>query len=82
MPLVDDMPSLYSINSVMDHYTERQTASASTPIDTSTHASRILGISGAFTGVALAVVLARMFVRVRMLKTVGADDYFIMAATV
>jgi len=42
--------------------------------------SEILGVTGAFTGAALIAVILRMYVRTRMLKFVGTDDYVILAA--
>ncbi len=58
------------------------TASANTPVDTSTNASSILAINGFFCGFTILVVLARVYVRAIMLKTFGVDDYLIVAATV
>jgi len=57
------------------------TSSTPTPLDTSTNAPSILAINGFFCGFTVLVVLARMFVRSVMLKTVGADDWLICAAT-
>jgi len=44
------------------------------------HGSAILAISGALTGFACLVVLARLYVRSILLKTVGADDYVMLVA--
>ncbi|EPE25197.1 hypothetical protein GLAREA_11778 [Glarea lozoyensis ATCC 20868] len=44
--------------------------------DKSTNAPSILAINGALCGVTLLVVLARFYVRSVMLKSVGADDWF------
>lgn len=52
------------------------------PLDMSTNAPTILAINGSFTGFTLLVILARIYVRSIMLKTFGADDYFITAAMV
>jgi hypothetical protein len=46
------------------------------------HAPSILAINGAFTGIALVVVVLRVYVRTTILKFVGADDYVIVAAMV
>jgi hypothetical protein len=60
---------------------ERQ-ASTTVPVDTTSNAPSILAINGFFMGFALLIVGARIYVRSIMLKTVGADDYVIMAAMV
>jgi hypothetical protein len=52
------------------------------PLDYSTNAPSILAIVGFFDAFALLVVLARIYVRGVMLKTVGTDDYVMMAAMV
>jgi len=44
------------------------------------HGKRILAITGTITGVSLAVVVLRVYVRAVMLKTLGSDDYTMMAA--
>ena len=67
--------------SLSNFVVERQTASA-TPVDTTSNAASILAINGCFMAFALIIVGARMYVRSIMLKTVGADDYVIMAAMV
>ena len=53
-----------------------------TPLDTSTNAPSILAINGFFCGFSVLVVLLRGYVRAVMLKTVGVDDYLMLAATV
>jgi hypothetical protein len=60
---------------------ERQ-ADSTTPVDTTSNAPSILAINGTFMTFALLVVLARIYVRTFMLRTVGSDDYVIMAAMV
>lgn len=50
--------------------------------DTSTNAPSILAINGFFCGFTVLVVLARVYVRAVMLKSMGADDYLITAAMV
>lgn len=57
-------------------------ASTTTELDTSTNAPSILAINGFFCGFTVLVVLARIYVRVIMLKTMGMDDYLIAAATI
>lgn len=42
----------------------------------------ILGVSGFFTAFACMAVLLRIYVRVFMLKTMGADDYVMIVAMV
>lgn len=60
---------------------ERQSDLA-VPVDTTSNAPSILAINGSFMGFALLIVGARIYVRSIMLKTVGPDDYVIMAAMV
>ena len=50
--------------------------------ENNTNAPRILALHGFLTGFALVVVLARMYVRSMILKTVGTDDYLIIASMV
>jgi hypothetical protein len=45
-------------------------------------APSILAINGAFTGLALVVVALRVYVRIKILKFAGADDWVIVAAMV
>jgi hypothetical protein len=72
------MPSLMSLMA-----DEKQQAPPVTgPLDYSTNAPSILAIVGFFDAFALLVVLARIYVRGVMLKTVGTDDYVMMAAMV
>jgi len=52
------------------------------PVDPESHGKTILTITGVFTGFAIAVVLARLYVRAFMLKTMGIDDYFMIVAMV
>ena len=47
-----------------------------------TNAPTILAIVGVFTGVALLIVALRGYVRARMLRAVGTDDYVIFTAMV
>lgn len=62
---------------------ERQSAASPTaPLDMTSNAATILAVNGVFTGVSLLIVLLRVYVRTIMLKTFGADDYFIVAAMV
>jgi hypothetical protein len=42
----------------------------------------ILGVCGALVGLALVVVLLRVYVRTRMVRHVGVDDWTIIAAMV
>jgi len=58
------------------------TSPTDTPVDTSTNAPSILAINGFFCGFTVVVVLARMYVRSIMLKTLGVDDILILFATV
>jgi hypothetical protein len=45
-------------------------------------APSILAVNGAFTGLALVVVALRVYVRIKILKFAGADDWVIVAAMV
>lgn len=47
-----------------------------------TNAPQILGITGSFFTLAAIVVLLRCYVRLRLLKTFGADDYVMLLAMV
>lgn len=69
------MPSVYRLDS-------DSTASAAATTDTSTNAPSILAINGVFCGFTVLVVVARIYVRWVMLKTMGTDDYLMVAATV
>jgi hypothetical protein len=51
-------------------------------VEMTSNASTILAINGTFVGFSLLVVLARVYVRIIMLKTFGVDDYIIVAAMV
>jgi hypothetical protein len=66
------MPSVYRLAD----------STASSTTDTSTNAPSILSINGVFCGFTVLVVLARIYVRMVMLKTMGMDDYLMTAATV
>jgi len=44
------------------------------------HGSSILTVTGVLTGFSCVVVLARIYVRSILLKTVGADDYVMLIA--
>ncbi|KIX07707.1 uncharacterized protein Z518_02361 [Rhinocladiella mackenziei CBS 650.93] len=46
------------------------------------NASNLLAIHGTFCGVAILSVILRLYVRIFMIKNVGADDYIIVAAAV
>lgn len=60
---------------------ERQ--SASTPqYKNISNASNLLAIHGTFCGIAVLCVLLRLYVRMFMLKSVGADDYTMIGAAV
>ena len=52
------------------------------PVDRSTNAPSILAVNGVFCGAAVLVMAARFYVRAVMLKTLGTDDWLILAATV
>ncbi|KAH9207631.1 hypothetical protein DL95DRAFT_395890 [Leptodontidium sp. 2 PMI_412] len=51
------------------------------PIDRSTNAPSILAVNGVFFGFTVVVMAARIYVRAVMLKTIGTDDWLILAAT-
>lgn len=44
------------------------------------NAAEILGVTGAFLGLALTSIILRFYVRIKMLKFVGAEDYTMLAA--
>jgi hypothetical protein len=74
------MPSILGLLASLEHQIATEAPVAA--VDMSTNAPTILAINGAFTGLALCVVLARIYVRTIMLKTFGIDDGFIVAALV
>lgn len=69
------MPSVFRLDNGIEQ------VSTTAQVDTSTNAPSILAINGFFCGITVFVVLARIYVRVIMLKTMGTDDYLITAAT-
>ncbi len=60
---------------------ERQTTATPQYKDES-NASNLLAIHGTFCGLAILSVLLRLYVRIFMLKSIGIDDYIIVAAAV
>ncbi|KAK0111525.1 hypothetical protein ONS95_001879 [Cadophora gregata] len=58
------------------------TITSTEPVDRSTNAPSILAVNGVFCGAAVVVMAARMYVRAVMLKTLGIDDWLILAATI
>jgi hypothetical protein len=60
---------------------ERQSATTPQYKNTS-NASNLLAIHGTFCGIAVLCVLLRLYVRIFMLKSVGSDDYIMLAAAV
>jgi hypothetical protein len=52
------------------------------PVDLESQGGTILSITGFFSGFAILVVLARLYVRAFMLKTMGVDDYVMIVAMV
>ena len=52
------------------------------PVSNASHGTSIMGITGFFTAFACAAVILRMYVRIFMLKMVGADDYVMLVAMV
>lgn len=61
---------------------ERQAAPATPEYKDESYAGNLLAIHGTFCGVALLSVLLRLYVRIFMLKSVGVDDYLMVAAAV
>jgi len=61
---------------------ERQAAPAATQYKDESYAPNLLAIHGTFCGVALLSVILRLYVRIFMLKSVGLDDYLMVAAAV
>lgn len=51
-------------------------------VDLEGHGGTILSITGFFTGFAVTAVLARIYVRAFMLKTMGVDDFIMIVAMV
>ena len=49
---------------------------------TSSNAAEVLGVTGAFLGIALIAVILRTYVRISMLKILGPDDYVMIVAAV
>lgn len=60
---------------------ERQAAEPPPPKNES-NVGNLLAIHGTFCGVAIITVVLRLYVKIFMLKIVGADDYIMVAATV
>ncbi|KAK7898083.1 hypothetical protein LTR67_004715 [Exophiala xenobiotica] len=60
---------------------ERQTT-ATPQYKHQSNASNLLAIHGTFCGLAILSVLLRLYVRIFMLKSIGIDDYIIVAAAV
>lgn len=52
------------------------------PVSKENHGGRILTVIGCFTAFASLVVLARVYVRSMMLKTMGVDDWIIIVSMV
>jgi hypothetical protein len=61
---------------------ERQAAPATPEYKDESYAGNLLAIHGTFCGVALLSVILRLYVRVFMIKSVGVDDYIMVAASV
>ena len=61
----------------------RQSAATSPgPVSNANHGNRILAVTGFFMAVASLVVLARLYVRSVMLKTVWVDDWIMILSMV
>lgn len=58
------------------------TAPSFGPVSTESHGERILAVTGCFTVFASIVVLARLYVRSVMLKTMGIDDWIMIVSMV
>ncbi|TVY19162.1 hypothetical protein LARI1_G002762 [Lachnellula arida] len=52
------------------------------PVSTDSHGARILGVTSFFTAFACTAVILRVYVRIFMLKLMGADDYVMLVAMV
>lgn len=64
-------------------YLARQaTGESIVPVSNARHGSRILAVTGCFTVSAATVVLARIYVRSVMLKTMGVDDWIMIVSMV
>ncbi|ETI19928.1 hypothetical protein G647_08943 [Cladophialophora carrionii CBS 160.54] len=61
---------------------ERQTTAAPVQYQNSNNSGALLAIHGAFCGAAVLTVLLRLYVRIFMLKSLGADDYIMLAAAI
>jgi hypothetical protein len=60
----------------------RQAATSTPQYKDENNSGTLLAIHGTFCGVAILVVLLRLYVRVFMLKSLGIDDYVMLAAAV
>lgn len=61
---------------------ERQAAPPTPEYKDESYAGNLLAIHGTFCGLAVLSVILRLYVRVFMIKSVGADDYIMVAAAV
>ncbi|TVY90792.1 hypothetical protein LAWI1_G004212 [Lachnellula willkommii] len=52
------------------------------PVSTDSHGARILGVTSFFAAFACTAVILRVYVRIFMLKLMGADDYVMLVAMV
>ncbi|EHY57271.1 hypothetical protein ABEF92_006049 [Exophiala dermatitidis] len=69
------------IPGVLSNLVERQAAS-SPQYKNESNTGNLMAIHGTFCGLAVVTVLLRLYVRIFMLKSLGADDYVMVAATV
>ncbi|KAG9778586.1 hypothetical protein KCU88_g4257, partial [Aureobasidium melanogenum] len=69
------------IPGVLSNLLERQAAS-SPQYKNESNTGNLMAIHGTFCGLAVVTVLLRLYVRIFMLKSLGADDYIMVAATV
>jgi hypothetical protein len=61
---------------------KRQTSDASAQYKNDNNSGALLAIHGTFCGAAVLTVVLRLYVRIFMLKSLGVDDYIMLAAAV
>ncbi|EXJ87532.1 hypothetical protein A1O3_04492 [Capronia epimyces CBS 606.96] len=70
------------ISGLLSALLERDAADPTTHYKNESNAGSLLALHGTLCGIALLTVILRLYVRIFMLKGVGADDYVMVAAAV